>query len=97
MKNRLFVATALGAGLLLVSHTALPHHGANLYDTTRAVVLKGTVTKFVWGNPHNQIFFDVTDGKGEVAHWVASTGFMACCKKTGGHRPPLQSGHWKEA
>jgi len=66
MKNRLFVATALGAGLLLVSHTALPHHGANLYDTTRAVVLKGTVTKFVWGNPHNQIF-------GEVAHWVAST------------------------
>jgi len=73
MKNRLFVATALAAGLLLFSHTALTHHGANLYDTTRAVVLKGTVTKFVWGNPHNQIFFDVTDGKGEVAHWVAST------------------------
>src|SRR6266850_8533513 len=73
MKNRLFVATALAAGLLLFSHTALPHHGANLYDTTKAVVLKGTVTKFVWGNPHNQIFFDVTDEKGEVAHWVAST------------------------
>ena len=73
MKNRLFIATALAAGLLLFSHTALPHHGANLYDTTKAVVLKGTVTKFVWGNPHNQIFFDVTDGKGEVAHWVAST------------------------
>jgi hypothetical protein len=34
--------------------------------------LKGTITKFEWGNPHNQIFFDVKDAKG-VTHWVAST------------------------
>ena len=49
------------------------HHGANQYDTTKAVELKGVITKFEWGNPHNQIFFDVTDDKGNVAHWVAST------------------------
>ena len=73
MRNRLSAATALAVGLLLVSRAALPHHGANLYDMTKAVALKGTITKFVWGNPHNQIFFDVTDEKGEVAHWVAST------------------------
>jgi hypothetical protein len=68
----LTAAVALGAGLLLVSATAVAHHGANLYDTTKPLMLKGTITKFEWGNPHNQIFFDVKDEKG-VAHWVAST------------------------
>ena len=73
MRKKLSAATAVAVGLLLVSRPALSHHGANLYDMSKAVVLKGTVTKFVWGNPHNQVFFDVTDEKGEVAHWVAST------------------------
>jgi hypothetical protein len=68
----LAAAVALGAGLLIASATAVAHHGANLYDTTKPLVLKGTITKFEWGNPHNQIFFDVKDDKG-VAHWVAST------------------------
>jgi hypothetical protein len=49
------------------------HHGGNLYDTTKAVELKGTITKFEWGTPHNQIYFDVKTDKGEVQHWVGST------------------------
>ena len=73
MKSKPLVAVALAVGLLLVSRVALAHHGANLYDMSKAVTLKGTVTKFVWGSPHNQVFFDVTDEKGEVAHWVVST------------------------
>jgi len=68
----LLVAMALGVGFVLVAVTAVAHHGANLYDTTKPVELKGTITKFEWGNPHNQIFFDVKGDKG-VAHWVAST------------------------
>src|SRR2546425_8021370 len=64
---------AVATGLLLASGRVLAHHGANLYDTSKAVVLKGTVTMFVWGNPHNQIFFDVTDEKGTTVQWVAST------------------------
>jgi hypothetical protein len=73
MTRRLLVASIAFIGSALVASAAFAHHGANLYDTTKAVVLKGTVTKFTWGNPHNQIFFDVTDPKGEVAHWVVST------------------------
>ena len=70
--RRLVVAVGLGAGLVLAWAPAIAHHGANLYDTTKPVELKGTVTKFEWGNPHNQIFFDVRSDKG-VTHWVAST------------------------
>ena len=73
LKSILLIAMAVAVGIVLVSGRAFAHHGANLYDTTKAVMLKGTITMFVWGNPHNEIFFDVTDEKGNVAHWVAST------------------------
>lgn len=73
LKRQLFIAMSLAAGPLLVSSSVLAHHGANLYDTSKAVVLKGTITTFTWGNPHNQVAFDVTDEKGNVAHWVAYT------------------------
>ena len=71
VKIKLFIAMVLAVGSL--PSTVLAHHGANLFDMSKAVTLKGTITKFQWGNPHNQIFFDVTDEKGTVAHWVAYT------------------------
>ena len=71
MKRLLLAATA--AAVLLSSATLLAHHGANLFDMSKAIQLKGTVTRFYWGNPHNQVEFDVKDEKGEVAHWVAYT------------------------
>jgi hypothetical protein len=73
LKSTLSLVIAVSVGVLLVSSSALAHHGANLYDMSKAVMLKGTVTKFYWGNPHNEVSFDVTDEKGEVAHWVAYT------------------------
>jgi hypothetical protein len=64
---------AMGAAILLGSSPLIAHHGtANVYDNSKAVVLKGTLTKFEWTNPHNQIYFDVTDEKG-VTHWTAAT------------------------
>ena len=67
------MAFALVVAFVPVSSPVLAHHGANLYDTTKPVILKGTVTQFTWGNPHNQIFFDVRDDKGAVVRWVAAT------------------------
>src|SRR5580765_5565116 len=65
---------AMGVGLLLGSRPATAHHGtANVYETTKVTVMKGTLTKFEWTNPHNQIYFDVVDDKGVATHWVAAT------------------------
>ena len=73
MKYLLF-ALLFAAGLFLNARPAAAHHGAaNLYDMTKPVAMKGTITKFEWSNPHNQIYFDVTDEKGTVAHWVVAT------------------------
>jgi hypothetical protein len=68
------LATAtLAAGLLMMPDTVFAHHGANLYDMTKPVMLKGTIAKFYWGNPHNEVVIDVKDEKGNVAQWVAYT------------------------
>jgi hypothetical protein len=72
--SNLFIVIATAVGLLGVAVPVFAHHGvANLYDMSKVVMLKGTITKFVWTNPHNQIFFDVTDEKGAVVHWVVAT------------------------
>ena len=75
IKIQLIMATVAAAGLLLAASPARAHHGvANLYDTSKAIELKGTITMFEWTNPHNQIHFDVTDEKtGKVTNWVAAT------------------------
>jgi uncharacterized protein DUF6152 len=73
-KSLVLTVLAIAACLLLAAGPARAHHGAaNLYDMSKAVVMKGTITKFEWTNPHNQIFFDVTDDKGTVTNWAAAT------------------------
>ena len=73
LKTTTTIVMAVAIGLLLVPSKVSAHHGANLYDMTKAVVLKGTIAKFYWGNPHNEVAVDVTDEKGNVTHWVAYT------------------------
>ena len=46
------------------------HHGTNInYDRSKQWTAKAVVTEFKYVNPHAQIFFDVTDEKGNVTHW----------------------------
>ena len=71
MKRVLMASTA--AGVLMTCVTVWAHHGANLYDMTKTVMLKGTIAKFYWGNPHNEVTVEVKDDKGNVTQWVAYT------------------------
>jgi hypothetical protein len=73
LKSALLMATAVFVGMVLMSGRASAHHGANLYDMTKTVMLKGTIAKFYWGNPHNEVTIDVKDEKGNVVQWVAYT------------------------
>jgi hypothetical protein len=92
MNRNPFRIVAITVGLLLVSIPALAHHGTNLYDMTKTTSLKGTITKFEWGNPHNQIYFDVTDDKGVVSHWNAETEPPAVMSESGWTRKALAPG-----
>lgn len=54
--------------LLAAGPAALAHHSFAMFDQTKEVTLKGTVTEFQWTNPHAFIHIQVTgaDGKPEV-------------------------------
>jgi hypothetical protein len=57
------------AGLLAASVSLSAHHGNASY-VNKEVTVKGTVTKWIWANPHTFLLVDVTDDKGNVVHWV---------------------------
>jgi hypothetical protein len=61
------------ASLLLMGMPLWAHHGNAAYDEKNPITIKGTVTEFAWVNPHVQIYLDVKDDKGSVAHWSVET------------------------
>ena len=58
------------ASLLTMSVPVLAHHG-NASVENKTVVMKGTVTEWLWTNPHTFLKFDVKDDGGNVTHWSA--------------------------
>ena len=59
-------------GLLLVSVSLFAHHGTFVsYDTKHPVTITGVVAEYHFTNPHTQLYFDVTDDKGNVTRWAA--------------------------
>ena len=75
MKFKSAACLALILAFALAGVPLLAHHGTGVaYDTEKTVTLKGTVTEWIWANPHCGILFDVTDDKGNVEHWGAELG-----------------------
>jgi hypothetical protein len=68
MKSLQVSMVALGF-LLILSVPALAHHGTAAYDTSQTVTVKATMTQFDFTNPHCQLFFDVTNDKGQTEKW----------------------------
>ena len=73
MKSKLLAVVAAGVVLLIVSGPIFAHHGGAQYDTKHPVTVTGTVTEYMFTNPHVQIHFDVTNENGSVDKWIAET------------------------
>jgi hypothetical protein len=70
MINRLGMISLLVAGSLAISIPVVAHHGNAAYETEKSVNVKGTVTAYIWSNPHVFVKVDVKDEKGNIAHWI---------------------------
>lgn len=70
MKNILGSTSFLVVSLLAVSVSLFAHHGNAAYDTTKTITVKGTVTDYVWANPHVFVKVDAKDESGNLVHWV---------------------------
>jgi hypothetical protein len=65
----LVLTVVLGA----LSVPLFAHHGAAAFDTAKTLTLKGTVTDWLWSNPHCLLRFDVVGDDGTVVHWIGET------------------------
>ena len=92
MKSKFLVTFALGVGVSIFSVPLLAHHGNAAYDTDRKITVKGTVTQFVWSNPHCLLQFDVTDDSGRVVHWIAETENPSTMSRNGWTKESLKPG-----
>jgi hypothetical protein len=92
MKRKLAISFGLVVALLAVSDSMIAHHGNSAYDEKNPITLKGTVTEFVWANPHSQIYLDVTDDKGNVIHWAIESQSPSVLTKNGWTRHSLNPG-----
>ena len=55
--------------IIVMVAPALAHHSFAVYDHTRTLTLRGTVTKFQWTNPHGFIEMDVQQSDGSMKHY----------------------------
>ena len=76
MRYLIFVIVLVVAcfALLAASAPLSAHHGNAAYDASKEVTVNGVVTEWIVANPHSLLRFDVTDDKGNVAHWVVESG-----------------------
>jgi len=73
LKGKFLMCVALGIGVLTLPLPLLAHHGNSAYEMEKSVTIKGTVTQWIWANPHCILQLDVTDDRGQVVQWSAET------------------------
>src|SRR2546421_398981 len=69
MANRFGIVAGI-VGVAALSVPLFAHHGAASFDTSKMVTVAGTVTEYIWANPHVLVKVDAKDDSGNVSHWV---------------------------
>ena len=72
--KRSALAVGLIAAVCLMSVSMRAHHGAASFDTEKVLTLKGTVTEWLWLNPHCFLKIDAKDDTGAVRNWNLELG-----------------------
>ena len=81
------------AALVLSAAVASAHHSfAAEFDANAPVVLKGTITKMEWINPHSWIHIDVKNPDGTVTEWMVEGGTPNTLFRRGFTRESVKAG-----
>jgi len=92
VKNQWLGVVFSAVGLLVLPAGLAAHHGGASFDTTREITLQGTVTEWMWANPHCFLKFDAKDDSGAVRNWVVETGNPTDMSRSGWARTSFKVG-----
>jgi len=56
-------------GVLVMPVSMMGHHGGASFDNTKEVTVKGTVTEWLWANPHCFLKVEEKDATGTARVW----------------------------
>ena len=78
--------------VLLLAVPLLAHHGTGgIYDMSKSITLKGTVTVFKFVNPHVLVYFDVPGQAGAV-NWTGEGPGVINWTRVGWNRNSIKAG-----
>ena len=84
--HRNFLAAILFACVAFLAYVvpSLAHHASTpFYDPETVVELQGSVTRFVFRNPHAFLFLDVEGENGDVSEWQVELGAPVGLRRVG--------------
>jgi len=90
--RRIIALVAVGVALLMSPALVVAHHGAATFDTVGEITIKGTVTEWVWSNPHSILRLEVKAADGSVKTWSVATANIADLSKRGWSRRLFKPG-----
>jgi hypothetical protein len=89
--NAAAFAAVFSVVVLVMPVTA--HHAAPTeFDLGKPIVLRGTLTKMLWANPHGWMYLDVKGPDGNVVPWMVETGAPNTLLRLGWRRSDLLPG-----
>ncbi|MDP1930893.1 MAG: DUF6152 family protein [Gammaproteobacteria bacterium] len=87
MRLNRWIAAAIAAtvtGFTIVVTPVIAHHASGpFYDPDRRVEIEGSVTRFVFRNPHAFLYVNVTDAAGAISEWQIELGAPVSLSRTG--------------
>jgi len=92
MKTGFLGVFVAAVGLIGLSVPLAAHHGAASFDTTRELTLKGSVTEWIWANPHCFLKFDAKDETGTVRNWAVEVSNPTDMTRLGWARTSFKGG-----
>lgn len=91
MKIALAVVTVT-AGVCFAVPLSAHHSFAAEFDATKAIRIRGALTKIEWTNPHTYFYIEVKDESGNVEQWGCEAGSPGALSRSGFKRGDIKLG-----
>ncbi len=96
MKVMLWIAAtavAVMGAIVLMDGPARAHHASGpFYDNSKSVEAVGTVTRFVFRNPHSFLYVDAPGENGDTVAWEIEMGASVMMSRRGWTPETIKSG-----